>query len=286
MVRTRRGFEAFKQVMQPAWQHTLQVRWPASRARCQAENVRQSGQFTTASLTISRSDGDGSVRATYWAPPGILANPAPRVVVIAGDKESLAPSVSANTQPADLPLALLERGLAVLVVDRYSTESPSNQFANFYSTYNRTKLQARVRDLLTVCTAASTAADPRGPRFFDVVLWGTGKAGLWALLAAPAAGAVVADCDQVDATDDQALLATDLFCPGIRNIGTFECGAVLAAPHPLLLHNTGTNLPTDAVRSAYRALGMSRQVRVVAAPLPDRQLVRWVAQHNKQALAP
>ena len=81
-------------------------------------------------------------------------------------------------------------------MDRFSTGDPPDQFANFYATYNRTELQERVRDLLTVCTAAGSGADPRGPRFFDVILWGTGHAGLWALLAAPAAGAVVADCDQ------------------------------------------------------------------------------------------
>ena len=114
-----------------------------------------------------------------------------------------------------------------------------------------------MRDLLTVCAAAGSGADPRGPRSFDVILWGAGRGGLWALLAAPAAGAVVADCDQLDVTSDDALLAPDLFCPGIRNIGTFEGAAMLAAPHPVLLHNTGENFPTVALRSTYRAMGAS-----------------------------
>jgi len=89
---------------------------------------------------------------------------------------------------------------------------------------------------------------------------------------------VVADGAQVDVTNDEALLALDLFCPGIRNIGTFEGGAVLAAPHPLLLHNTGEKFPTDAVRSAYRAMGASEKVRVVAARLPEEELVQWISQ--------
>jgi len=56
---------------------------------------------------------------------------------------------------------------------------------------------------------------------------------IWSLLAAPAADAVIADCGHLDISDDQALLDPDLFCPGIRNMGTFTGAAILASPHPL-----------------------------------------------------
>jgi hypothetical protein len=201
------------------------------------------------------------------------------VVICRDDNDATLPDPEAK--PAGLPLALLQRGLAVLTVDRFSTGDPPNQFANFYSTYNRTKLQERVSDLLTVCMAASSGVDARGPRFLDVVLWGNGHAGLWALLAAPAARAVVADCNQTDVTSDEALLAPDLFCPGIRNIGTFEGGAILAAPQPLLLHNTGTNFPSLSLRTAYRAVGASQKLRVVETRLPEEEVVKWVSQSNQ-----
>ena len=277
MVRDESGLGEFKKLLQPAWRHTLQVEWPDSRVRSRAEKVRKSGEFTAATLSIDRSEGGASILASYWAPPGILTNPAPKVVVICSEKNAAA-LPDAEAKPAGLPLALLQRGLAVLVVDHFSTGAPPNQFTNFYTTYNRTELQERVRDLLTVCAAAGSGADPQGPRSFGVILWGTGRAGLWALLAAPAAGAVVADCDELDLASDEALLAPDLFCPGIRTIGGFEGGALLAAPHPLLMHNTGENFPTDALRSAYRAMGASDELRVVAAALPDEELVRWIAQ--------
>jgi hypothetical protein len=280
VVRKQAGSERFKRVMQPAWRHTLQIEWPNDLVRSRAEKVRHSGEFTAATLMISRSEGGPTILASYWAPSGMLSNPAPKVVVICNGKDSSAPP-DAEAKPAGLPLALLQRGLAVLVVERFSTGAPAGQFTNFYATYNRTELQERVRDLLTVCAAAGSVADPRGPRFCDVVLLGTGRAGLWALLTGPAAGTVVADCDELDLASDEALLAPDLFCPGIRNIGTFEGGAMLAAPHPLLLHNTGENFPTDAVRSTYRAMGASDKLRVVAARLPDEELVRWIAQAEK-----
>ena len=280
VVRDETGLNGFKKLMQPAWRHTLQIEWPNSRVRSRAEKVRQSGEFTAATLTISRSEEGPAILASYWAPPDILTNPAPKVVVIcSGNNDTARPD--AEAKPAGLPLALLQRGVAVLTVDRFSTGAAPNQFTNFYATYNRTELQERVRDLLTVCAAAGSVADPRGPRFCDVILWGTGRAGLWALLAAPGAGTVIADCDQLDVTSDEALLAPDLFCPGIRNIGTFEGAAMLAAPHPLLLHNTGEKFPTVALRSTYRAMGASDKVRVAAAALPDEELVKWIS-HLKQ----
>ena len=94
--------------------------------------------------------------------------------------------------------------------------------------------------------------------------------------AAPAASAVVADCSQLDATSDSALLAPDFFVPGIRNIGTFQGAAILAAPHPVLLHNTGTDFPTEDLRAAYRAVEQTDRVRIVAGQLPDAELVRWL----------
>ena len=277
VVRSRGGFEKFKKVMEPAWHHTLQIYQPSPAVQCRAENVWESNFLTAATLNISRSEGGPTIQASYWVPHGAPSGAATKVVVLcSGDDAPALPE--AEAKPAGLPLALLQRGLAVLVVDRFSTGAPPNQFTNFYATYNRTELQERVRDLLTVCAAAGSMADPRRPRFFDVILWGAGRAGLWALLAAPGAGAVIADCDQLDVPSDEALLAPDLFCPGIRNIGTFQGAAMLAAPHPLLLHNTGEAFPTDALRSTYRAMGASDKVRVVAARLPDEKLLSWISQ--------
>jgi hypothetical protein len=52
---------------------------------------------------------------------------------------------------------------------------------------------------------------------------------------------------------------------------------ILAAPHPLLLHNASEGFPTDALRSTYRAMGESEKLRIVASRLPDEELVRWIS---------
>src|SRR6185503_9631407 len=49
--------------------------------------------------------------------------------------------------------------------------------------------------------------------------------------------------------------------------GTFEGAAMLAAPHPLLLHNTGDKFPTDGIRSAYQAVRADKKLRTESAPL-------------------
>jgi hypothetical protein len=269
--------EKFKKVIEPAWQHTLQIYQLPTAAQCRPDNVRDLGEFTAATLQISRSEGAPTIQASYWAPAGSRSKAATRVVVLcSGDDASAHPD--AEAKPTGLPLALLQHGLAVLLVDRFSTGTPTNQFANFYSTYNRTELQERVRDLLTVCATAGSGADPHGRRFRDVILWGSGRAGLWALLAAPGAGTVIADCDQLDVASDEALLAPDLFCPGIRNIGTFEGAAMLAAPHPILMHNTGGAFATEALRATYQVIGAGDKLRVAAARLPDEELVGWLSQ--------
>jgi hypothetical protein len=175
-----------------------------------------------------------------------------------------------------LPLKLLERGMAVLKVTQYTTGAAPDQFINFYTTYNRTRLQQRVGDLLALCSAARTI-DQRKPIPFRVILAGTGHAGLWAALAAPAADAVIADCAELKLEDDDVLLDPDLFCPGLRTIGTLEGAAMLAAPHPLLLHNTGAKFPSDRLRSAYRATSKPAGLRIEARPLADEDLVDWIA---------
>ncbi len=98
------------------------------------------------------------------------------------------------------------------------------------------------------------------------------------VLAAPATDSVVAGCDEFDASSDQALLADDLFVPGIRRIGVFEGAPMLAVPHPLVLHNTADKFPTAGLRDAYLTAGAYRVYREESAALDDDAVVNAIAQ--------
>jgi hypothetical protein len=162
------------------------------------------------------------------------------------------------------------------MVNASGSVSGADPFKNFYSTYNRTELQDHVQDLLTACSAVRSL-EPRKKLAFKTTLVGSGRAGLWALLAAPAADAVIADCDKLDVSNESALVAPDLFCPGILALGGFEAAGMLAAPHSLVLHNTGERFPTDALRATYLAAGISSKLRVEAGRLTAEDLAESAA---------
>jgi hypothetical protein len=147
------------------------------------------------------------------------------------------------------------------------------QTSGFFTVYNRTDVQERVQDLITACAFAQTHGKGR-----RVVLCGSGRAGLWALLAAPAADAVVADCAQLDVRSDAVLMEQDLFAPGLRKIGAFEAAAVLAAPNSLLVHNTGENFLTDWIASAYASAKKASAFRRDAKALDPAAQADWIAQ--------
>ena len=166
----------------------------------------------------------------------------------------------------------LDHGFDVAIAADAGGAANPNQTSILFTTYNRTVLQERVRDLVTICEGVRE-------HYFNrcrVVLCGSGSAGMWSLLAAPAADAVIADCGQLDVSDDQALLAPDLFCPGIRNIDTFSGAPILAAPHPLVLFNVAEGFPGASLRSSYKVLSAEKNLKVVPGPLNDHDIVASV----------
>jgi hypothetical protein len=184
----------------------------------------------------------------------------------------VAAPAAGDAAAAKLSEALRERALPVRVWSPPRPEPSVNAFTNFFTTYNRTALQRRVGDLLRECRRLRDASSGA-----PVVLCGVGRAGLWALLAAPGADAVVADACALDAAQDEALLDPELFCPGIRNVGTFEGAPMLAAPHPLWIHNTGRAFATDGIRAAYRALNAGRRLRIESPQAQPAAVAAWIA---------
>ncbi|HEY3862847.1 MAG TPA: acetylxylan esterase [Verrucomicrobiae bacterium] len=259
---------AYRRVIEPAWKQTLEIEWPASgSARRQSESRK--GDYILTEADVAREGGDEKIKLLCFSTAKSRAAAArKRDVIVLADPDGKTPFIDDAGQPAGLARLFIERGCEVVMAADAARPANSNQTSIFFTTYNRTRLQEGVRDLISICQGVRGMAG--GGR---VVLCGCGRAGLWSLLAAPAADAVIADCGQVSGYDDEALLEPDLFCPGLRNIDTFSGGAILAAPHPLVLHNVAQSFPASNLRASYRALRAERNLRLETHRLKDEEIV-------------
>jgi hypothetical protein len=247
----------YKRLIETAWMRTLQLPWPAEPVQPSAKGLVRKAGYASEELEIVRPGRNAAIHLVHFAPLRSHRVRNPTVVVLA-HPDGKTPFIDNTGDPAGLARQFLARGFDVAVVAGAGAPANSNQTSIFFTTYNRTRLQERVRDLVSICEGVRRI----NLNHCRVVLCGCGRAGFWSLLAAPAADAVIADCGQLDVADDQTLLDPDLFCPGIRNMDTFAGAAILAAPHPLVLYNMAAGFPTAGLRSTYRALQATKNLRV------------------------
>ncbi len=277
----RRSLTLFQKTYAPIWQHTLAVETPKPDQLLTETTPSTSGEgYTRTDLHLGRAGRGDSIPVTLFLPPN-SAKSKLSAVVLAHPNGRTAFLEAGTGVPGMLVRRLLALGQAVLLFDAFLTgeradakalEARQRPFGEFFDTYNRTNLQERVQDILTAVAYLRTR-----PGVQTVALAGQGQAGLWALLAAPAADAVAADCARLDLTTDDALLTEDLYAPGLRRLGDFQTAAVLAAPHPLLLHNTGDRFVAAGwVQEVYSALGAAPVMRAEASPLTDAALTDWL----------
>lgn len=246
----------YRKAIEPVWQHSLQLDPADSDVRFKAADASSS---TARSFVLKGGTAHG-LRLQVTGP----GNGSSRAVaVLAYGGGSPAPGLKPE---------LLASGWTIVEVVEHTPAAKGDPFANFYTVYNRTRAQEGVRDLVRACGFARGELKAR-----QVVLVGQNAAGPWALLAAPAADAVLADCNQVDTSSDEALLHENLFSPGLRRMGGFEGAALLAAPRPLYLHNTGTKFATAELGSSYASLGAQKRLVKKTEPASVREIVEWAA---------
>jgi hypothetical protein len=273
----KKDFTTSSKVLLPLWRHTLQLEWPQADARVSFGPLRTGSGFQAAPFRIQRAGEDQALSGIRFTParPRRAGDTPPSLVLLA-HADGAGSYCDAGQDPQGLAKHLIERGCGVVVITEFSAIPTADALANFYTTYNRTLLQHRVRDLLTICSSVGRLSPPAAPKP-RLVLCGEGQAGLWTVLAAPGADAVVADGAGFPSDDDQALLAADVFCPGFRSLGGWRTAVLLAAPHPLLLHNTGQGLELGGLQRVYRTLAAARKLRVETAPLDEESLARQLS---------
>jgi len=262
----------YLRIMEPAWQRTLQLHWPPEPTRTAVKSPVQRTDYTADQLEISRPGEDETINVVHFTPLRPRAAGTPVVIVLA-HPDGAAPYIDDSGAPRGVARLFLDQGFSVAVAADSGGAASPKQTGLFFTTYNRTHLQERVRDLAAICQGVKDLNSNN----CRVVLCGGGSAGFWSLLAAPAADAVIADCGQTDVSDDQALLAPDLFCPGIRSIDTFEGALVLAAPHPLLLHNAAAGFPAAHLQSCYKTQRAEKSLRLESRRFSDGEIADWVA---------
>ncbi|MDQ6631216.1 MAG: alpha/beta hydrolase family protein, partial [Verrucomicrobiota bacterium] len=229
----KKTFAKYKKVMTPLWKHTLQL-------------VNQESRDFEITFAPKNSKARGTV-------------------VLARANGSSA-FIDENKNPRGLAKLLFERNFQVSVLNFPDVSAvKQNQADLFFTTYNRTFAQERVRDLVAACERAKKSGE-------NVILCGMGRAGLWSLLAAPAADAVIADCDQLDISSDAELLKPDLFIPGFRKMGGFKGVASLSAPHPVFLHNTNEEFSTNGLTEVYRSVRVKKNLRIEKERCSDEVL--------------
>lgn len=267
--------ERYRKQMLPLWKRSLQVEFVERGLMAQPEKVTKAQEYTSTKVTLGRVGRNDRVPVTLVTPRRDTL----RVMIVMAHEEGRSGFLDANGAPKGLAGKLLEKNLAVLLVDTFATgesapaaAKPRDYSKDFYTTYNRTEVQERVQDLVTACAFAQTHGKGR-----RVVLCGKGRAGLWAMLAAPASDSVVADCVQFDSTNDRELLAQDLFAPGLRKLGGFEGIVAITATNPLLLHNVGEKFTTSFLGKVYRGMHTPELFRRETAALGDDQIAEWIS---------
>ena len=152
-----------------------------------------------------------------------------------------------------------------------------NRFGKiFYITYNQTETATNANQ-----TAARLAGlrDVMKVKRIDIVA--VGRAGLWALLGRalePVNGRVVIDCNAFKNADDKAFLEK-LYSPGLRRAGDLKTAAMLVAPSPLCLFNTGDTFKTDEIAKGFQSV--KAELRIEKGTLSPDEIAKWLAKESK-----
>ena len=192
------------------------------------------------------------------------------------------PEGAEAAERSELGRTLAARGAPLLLIDTFQTGSAvaerdtANAGRNaeaYYHVFNRSDDANRVQDVLT---AIAFLRRHTGAATINVV--GTGRAGLWVLLAAaldPGDLTVAADLDRFDASDDEAYV-DGLFIPGLRRAGDFRGAAPLLSRSRLLLHNAHAGFPLSWFEESFEVAGRPGNLRIDEERASAGALVAWL----------
>ena len=282
----RRELTAFQKVYRPLWEQTLALDLRSAPAPEAASFAAQTGganpNIETWSSSLHRPDGGPDIPLRMLR-SRLRLGAAEKVVILLHPQGSTAFEEGATGIVGSAANALLTKGLTVALPELFlqpgradavvsaARRKMLDNFGQFFTTYNRTDVQERVQDIATVCAYLRSTGRTK------ISIVGLKEAGVLAMLTAPLADQVAADCGQLDLTTDQALLSDGLFVPGLRRMGDFRTALTLAAPHAALLYNAGSKFAAmEWVRDVYAGLGAAPALKVETGDLDEGAVVAWI----------
>lgn len=268
---------AFQTIFLPMWKHTLNIEMSSgTQIVTDGQKMTEEAGYKAQTVHFGRDGKGDNISGLLFLP---LNNPTFSAVVLAHPQGKGA-YLDKDGKPNVLVRELLSHKQAILLVDLFQTGESFDRkvldarhvpFGVFFSTYNRTNAQERVQDLLTAAAYLRSRGDVR-----TVTFCGQGAMGIYALLAAPDADAVIADMGALDLSKDDTWLSDDLFVPGVRRLGDVRTCLTLAAPKPVFLYNVGKDAPdVQWVRDVYTATKNDATFRTMSTVPTDDTLAAW-----------
>lgn len=265
----------FKETMRPVYQTIMQLSPDPQSVTVQVvQNVKHEDGTQMSEFLIRGWSDNHAARVRVFQP-----RRSDRKVVIMPTPLGMSANVDQAGRLVGLAEALVKARHTVVLYDGFQTGEFADQtavdqrdpFSNFFTTYNRTDLQEAVGDLVAV-TAFARSHLPRQ----KIILLGRGEAGVWSMLSAPVADAVVADVNRFPAADDQAWIDPKWIVPAIRRMGGLDGALTLAAPNPVFLHHTGEAYPGAPVEQVYQNLNASGNFVRKPEIVEDSVLLNWI----------
>ncbi len=171
----------------------------------------------------------------------------------------------------DSEAALAKRGVFLEKLEiPSSSKSAGDLWKSYFSGYNQTPVGESVQRI------GAALKDMRTVGYERIDLVGLGSAGLPTILARGLAGGTgrcLVDWADFDSRDDSRYLRS-LYAPGLRRVGDLRSAAMLIAPQPLCMFNTGDDPSALEIAEGYGAVGAP--LKLQKGGLTPQQIIGWL----------
>ena len=268
---SKRESRALQNTLLPLWKHSLQVQPGAAKLTLENQQSKTNGTYSVSHAKLKREDDPETIPVIRLRPN----KPNPNVVVLIASGEGKKELLNSDGTAKGLAAELLQNGYTVVGFEPFLSGSLANEkllaerkhYEGYFTTYNKTDLQRRVDDLVTVTTALK--GPRKGPR---VILYGMGEGAIWSMLAAPVADGVVADAGEFRNVEED-WIKQSYFAPGVMALGGVDGTLAIAAPAPAMI---SAKFRPQIAQATYKATGDEKKLILAEGPLTSEKILSFL----------